>query len=332
MTKEQSCFSQAFTGTNPKIPVWFMRQAGRYSANYQKIRQKYPLEEMFQTPELAAEITLQPIHEIGVDAAILFADILTLPTAMGADIKFDSQKGPVVSPIDQIKHLNDIDDVKHIRETIALVNDQLSDDIPLIGFAGSPWTVLTYLIEGGSSMSYFKTFEFMNSNQTDFHALMEKLTENTIRYAELQINAGIDAFQLFESWGGIVPLEVYQKNIFPYVQRIFQELQIPSIYFIRQARHLLPLLFECGSDFLSIDHTIDIEKDILNQTEMGVQGNFFNGLLYADDQTIVKEVQRICRVGKKHQKFIFNLSHGVFPTVDANKLKLIVETVHNFNS
>ena len=324
----ESRFLQAFTGTNKTVPVWFMRQAGRYLPEYRTIKAKYSLEKMFQTPELAAQITCLPIDILNVDAAILFADILTLPSAMGADVRFDNT-GPKIK-IRNFSKLHDFDDLPHIAQTIALVNRQLPQDVPLIGFAGGPFTVLTYLIEGGGSGDFSKTFQMAYSQPKFFSQLLKLLTKNTIAYLRLQKEAGIKAFQIFDTWAGILGNSEYKNWVLPYLQDIFKAVNLPSIYFCRNSSHLISILNDCNADFLSVDQTVTIGKTLAQQTPKGIQGNFFNGLLYAKNSVVEKAVLKILNNAQAHQRFIFNLNHGVFPDVSVEKLKLIVKIVHQF--
>jgi len=323
-------FLQAFSGTNTRVPVWFMRQAGRCLPSYQKIRSRHSLDEMFHTPEIAAEITCQPVDILGVDAAVLYADILTLPSAMGCNIHFDAQKGPVIDPLKNISSLRDFDNLNYVAETIRLVQKRLNGKVPLIGFAGSPWTVAAYLIEGGSSLSFAKTFRFMNECPEEFATLLDVLTHNTIRYLNLQKSAGIDAYQIFDSWGGLLPKSDFNRLVLPCLKTIFQSVDLPSIYFLRHGRHLLESSFTCGADGLSLCHTIDLQNDIIGRTNLLIQGNLFNGALYKKDDDLRRDVRRILEIMKPHRKFIFNLGHGVFPDTDPDKLKLIVDEVHGF--
>ncbi|MCB9748149.1 MAG: uroporphyrinogen decarboxylase [Candidatus Omnitrophica bacterium] len=326
-----SPFLEAFAGTNETIPVWFMRQAGRYLPEYQAIKAAHSLETMFKTPDLAAEITCQPIDILGVDAAILFADILTLPGAMGFKIGFDDRKGPVIDTHFKMKDVHDHEEIGHITETIKQVKNKLTRNIPLIGFAGSPFTVLSFLIEGGSSVGYKKLFKYMKAETDAFHQLMEILTINTIRYLQQQIKAGADVVQLFDTCAGILSQEDFKDLVLPYVQRIFAALKVPSIYFVRNTAHLLSLLDLVNSDFLSVDHTVNLGTPAtLNQIQKGVQGNLFNGNLYLDYPQLEKEVEKILLGGSQHQRYIFNLSHGVFPDVEVDKLKFVVDKVHEF--
>jgi len=331
----KSLLLQAFEGTNKQVPVWFMRQAGRYLPQYQAIKAKHSIEEVFKTPQLAAEVTCQPIDILGVDAAILFADILTLPGQMGFDISFDNNKGPqirnkITRPAD-IESVHDFDDLSHVSRTIKLIGERLSEDIPLIGFAGGPFTVLTYLVEGGSSSNFAKTYHFIGHHQESFHQLMTVLTENTIQYLQLQKEAGISVFQLFDSWAGILRASDYAHLVLPYVQKIFKQVDLPSIYFVRNSSHLLPLIDRSSADFLSVDHTVVLgHHTTIERTKKGIQGNLFNGLLYSDYPTLEREINDVLIGAQKHDRFIFNLSHGVFPDVEVDKLKFIVEKVHSF--
>lgn len=323
---------KAFRGEIKRVPVWFMRQAGRYLPEYRALKDKHKLEDLFRNPQLACDITCMPVDILGVDAAILFADILTLPAAMGVSIHFDDRKGPIIDTSDLFKNMHDLDDIKHIRETISLVNQKLPGNIPLIGFAGSPFTVLTYLIEGGSSIGHQKTLKFIAQEPGLYNQMMEKITLNTIKYYQLQKAAGIKIFQLFDTWAGILRAQDYAHHILPYVQQVFEAVDLPSIYFVKNSSYLLALMDKVDADFLSVDHSVVIgHQKTLNKTKKGIQGNLFNGLLYADNATIAREVKDILIGAKKHGKFIFNLSHGVFPDVDKDKLKYIVELVHNFD-
>jgi len=308
-----------------------MRQAGRYLPDYRAIKERHSLESMFKTPEIAAEITCLPIPILKVDAAILFADILTLPAAMGIEISFDAGKGPVINTSFKVEDIHDFSGLEYIQKTITLSKNNLPAAVPLIGFAGSPFTVLTYMIEGGSSINFNKTMHLLAADKKRFHKLMSMLTENTIRYLQLQKEAGIDAFQLFDTWAGILRGADYAHFVLPYIKQIFDSLDLPSIYYVKNCRHLLKSMDLCAADVLSVCHTVNIGDDeVLANTDKGIQGNLYNGLLYAGEETLQEEVRILLAAAQKHKKYIFNLSHGVFPDVDVNKLKLIVETVHQF--
>jgi len=331
-----SLLLQAFQGKNKRVPVWFMRQAGRYLPAYQDIRKKYSLEEMFRNPEIAAQVTFLPVGYLNVDAAVLFADILTLPACMGLKIVFDNQAGPVVKnplqSISDVVKLHDFDDLSYVAEIIKRANAKLPQDVPLIGFAGSPFTVACYLIDGSSVTNFPKTLKFLSSQPKVFHTLLKKLTQNTIQYYRLQKKAGIKIFQLFDTWGGMLSFTKYKEFVMPYVQDIFNAVNLPSIYYLKNARHLLSLMTKIQADFLSVCHTVDFKHDtLLTKSRKGVQGNLHNAALYASYSELEKQVIKILKGAQKFKKFIFNVGHGVLPDVDPDKLRFVVETVHHFN-
>ncbi len=322
--QDVSQFLLAFEGKNTQVPVWFMRQAGRYLPQYQALKAQAPLRELFRNPEIAGAITLQPLEIIGVDAAILFADILTMPSGMGFSIDFVEGKGPVTAnPIRSgadIKRLGKYSGLDYVTRTIQLVNSVLPPSLPLIGFAGSPFTVLTYLCQ--------KHNRLMFEDPKAFHQLMDLMTTNTIAYLKQQQAAGIKAYQLFDTWAGSLRHEDYKVFVLPYVQRIFKSIDLPSIYYLKNCAHLMDLMDKSGAKMLSVCETVNI-ADI--KTKNGIQGNLLNNLLYADDKTLIAETRQLLKSAKlKHKKYIFNLSHGVMPDVDPMKLKLIVEEVHQF--
>ncbi len=330
-----SLFLQALEGKNSRVPVWFMRQAGRYLPQYRAIRAKHSLDEMFRTPELAAQITVQPIPYLNVDAAILFADILTLPSGMGFQISF-GKEGPVIkNPIrtaGDIKRIHDFENLSHVAETIKLTQNSLPQDVPVIGFAGAPFTVATYLIEGETSGNFPKVLQLLYSQPKIFHQLMQKITRNTIAYLNLQKKAGVKAFQLFDTWGGILRREDYADFVLPYVQKIFKSVDLASIYYLKNSQHLLDLMEKSGADFLSLCHAVSLADDpVLSKTKKGIQGNLYNGLLYADYPVLEQEVKKTLKAARKFKKYIFNLSHGVFPDVSPDKLRFIVDIVHQFS-
>lgn len=328
----KSFLLQAFKGTNKRVPVWFMRQAGRFLPEYRAIRQKHTLDEMFREPAIVAEVTCQPVNILGVDAAILFADILTLPGNIGFDITFDPGKGPVIKDpfrsASDLKHLHGLEDIPYLRKAIPAINKNLPQDIPLIGFAGSPFTVLCYLVEGGSSAKFEKVFSLIKNDAKTFHRLMEFLTENTVKYLQLQKQAGIKVFQLFDSWGGILSEAEYKELVLPYVQKIFAAIDLPSIYFLKNCRHLLPLMEKAGSDFLSVCETVDLKN---LGTAKGVQGNLLVDHLRLPDADLKREVLKILTNAQKFKKYIFNLNHGIQPDVQVDKVKLVVQLVHDFD-
>jgi len=332
----QSLLEQAFEGKNKRIPVWFMRQAGRFLPEYRKIREKYSLGEMFRNPEIAAEVTCQPVDILGVDAAILFADILTLPAAMGFDVEFTPNNGPVIKnpirTVRDLKKIHDLEGLEYLSKTIQIVNGELTKNVPLIGFAGSPFTVACYLIEGGSSSGFVKTLQLMHGAPAVFTSLMEKLTENTIEYLKLQKTAGAKVYQVFDSWAGILRAADYAHFVLPHLKKIFKEVKFPSIYYIRGAGHLLALADQLEADFLSVCHEVVLgHNPVLEKTKKGVQGNLFNGLFYADKKVLEKEINDVLLGARHYTRYIFNAGHGLLPDTDVEKVKLTIDVVRRFS-
>ncbi len=331
----KSSLLEAFQGTNRKIPVWFMRQAGRYLPEYRKIRDKYHLVEMFQNSELASFITCLPVNLLKVDAAILFADILTLPAHLGFDIQFLEPHGPLVkNPIQSFRDIlkiHDFEDIPYLRKIIRNVKQRLKN-IPLIGFAGAPFTVLCYLVEGGPPQDFSKIKNLARKNPKAFHQMMLILTQATISYIQIQKQSGIDVFQLFDTWAGILAKRDYQQWVLPYVQNIFENIDLPSIYYLKNCFHLLELMVLSKANFLSVCESVDFSKDtILAQSSQGVQGNLLNRLLFSDEMVLEKEINRILQSAKKFPRYIFNLNHGILPETKVNKVKFVVEKVHAFS-
>lgn len=331
-----SIFLQAFKGTNKAVPVWFMRQAGRFLPEYRAIKKDRSLQEMFCDPQVAAQVTLLPVELLNVDAAILFADILTLPSAMGFKIAFIDGKGPVIdnpviSPSD-IKRVHAMDGLGYVPETIRRINKTLPLNVPLIGFAGSPFTVANYLIKNSGGLGFPSAARFMIEHPKAFSDFMSKITNNTIQYLNMQKKAGIKAFQLFDTWGGVLRNEDYKTHVLPYVKEIFKNVELPSIYYLKNCAHLLKEMTQCGADFLSVCETVTLGKDpILNKTSKGIQGNLYNGLLYADEKILRTEVRRILSAARKnHKKYIFNLNHGVFPDIEVSQVKIVIDEIRKF--
>lgn len=323
VSPEQSEFLLAFEGKNTRVPVWFMRQAGRFLPQYQALKAHQPLRELFRNPELSGAITLQPVEILGVDAAILFADIMTMPSGMGFNIDFVDGKGPVVqNPINHsgdLSRLGKFSGLEHVNRTIQLIDRVLTPSIALIGFAGAPYTVLTYLCHKHGRMMF--------ADPKAFHAFMALLTDNTILYLKQQHKAGIKAFQLFDTWAGALRREEYTEFVLPYVQKIFKSVSLPSIYYLKNCAHLFDLMEKSGADMLSVCETVDVSI----KTPKGIQGNLLNTMLYAPEKTLLAEVGRILKTAKKHhRKYVFNLNHGVHPDTDPLKVKAVVEAVHQF--
>jgi uroporphyrinogen decarboxylase len=324
-------------------PVWIMRQAGRYLPQYQKIREKVDFLTLCKTPELAAEVTIQPVDILGVDAAILFSDILIPVEAMGMNLKFYERRGPVLSrpvrSLKSVKKLKPIDpeeDVPFVLETIKILRRRLRKKVPLIGFSGAPFTLATYMIEGGTSKHFVYTKTMMFKKPDVFHLLMETITDTTVRYLSAQIKAGVQAIQIFDSWAGVLSPDDYRHFSLPYVIRIVKELKgsgIPIIYFVNNCAGLLEEVRKVPSDVVGIDWRVDIGQAIgrLGKDRV-IQGNLDPGVLFSDPDTLREKVMNILRKAQKAKGHIFNLGHGILPQTPPEMAKALVEIVHELSS
>ncbi len=325
------------------VPVWFMRQAGRYLPQYQEIRGKADFLTMCKTPELAAEVTLQPVDLLGVDAAILFSDILIPLEAMGAELAFKEGRGPVITPPvrswDEFSALHSIDpikDVPFVLDTIKLLRKELSGKVPLIGFAGAPFTLATYLIEGGTTKSFVNIKKMLFSQPDLFRAVMNLITDVTISYLSAQIDAGAQAIQLFDTWGGILTRQDFRDGALVYARRIFNSLRekgVPMIYFVYDGGHLLDFVRLSGADVIALDWRTDIEKALVPLgKDAVVQGNLDPCLLFLPEERLRERIAEILRQGLLARAHIFNLGHGVLPEIPPEKVKLAIDIIHELSS
>ncbi|MCX8034184.1 MAG: uroporphyrinogen decarboxylase [Thermodesulfovibrio sp.] len=317
------------------IPVWFMRQAGRYMPEYQKIRQKYDFLTMCKTPEIAAEVTLQPVKILGVDAAILFSDILIPLEGMGIKIEFIEDKGPQVSPtIRTFSHLKNLREIQleavgYVFSAIKILVRELH--VPLIGFSASPFTLATYVIEGCSTKEFINTKRFMFSEPAGFHKLMELFTEATLKYLTEQIKAGVHAIQIFDTWAGILSPLDYEIFVKPYVKRIIDGIKsVPVIYFCSNTSGLANHLKELNANVLSIDWRIDIKEAANLFKSYSLQGNLDPLTLLGKEEELFIRVEKILIDGKKAKAHIFNLGHGVNINTKVETLKKLVDFIHEF--
>lgn len=319
-----------------------MRQAGRYMPEYRRVREKYSLLEICKHPELAAEVTLQPVRALGVDAAILFADILLPTIPLGLGLEFSKNEGPVfhhpIGSIQEVKALPPVDpesDLRYILDTIRILRTELGST-PLIGFCGAPFTVASYLIEGGSSRDFIKTKNMMYSSPETWRLLMEKLSTVLVDYLVAQIKAGVQAVQVFDSWIGALIPQDYETYVLPYSKKIFlaaQNLGIPSIHFGTNAAMLLPLMKQAGGDVIGIDWRIPLDDAwrILGE-EVGIQGNLDPTVLFAPINMIQTRVQDILHRAGDRPGHIFNLGHGILQNTPVDAAKAVVEMVHTYGN
>ncbi len=319
-----------------RAPVWMMRQAGRYLPEYRAIKEKSSFWEMCRTPELACEITLQPVRRLGVDAAILFQDIMTPLPPMGIDISFNPGpviKEPLRSPtqIEALRLPEKAEIAPFVAEAIKLIRQE--SPVPLIGFGGAPLTLATYLIQGGGSKDYAEFRQFLRYDPQAAHALLDKLTELSIRYLSMQVEAGAEAIQLFDSWAGLHSAPMYAEFAKPYNQRIFAALaayKVPRLYIAVEAAHLYPEINQLDCEVVSIDWRLPIYQVRSQLAEKTIQGNLDPAILLAPKEVITQETKRVLEegLGGAH---IFNLGHGIFRQTDPDHAKHMIDTVKSFD-
>ena len=331
----------ALNGDNvSRPPVWMMRQAGRYLPDFMKLKEKYDFFTRCKTPELAAKITLMPIEQIGTDAAILFSDILVVPQAMGVDVEMRKELGPFIpKPIREAKQIEkivipDVDDnLNYVFEAIRLSKQMIDNRVPLIGFAGSPWTVLCYMVQGQGSKNFDIAKSFCFSQPEAAHMLLEKITTTTIKYLKSKVKAGVNVIQLFDSWGGLLSEDDYQKFSWHYNQKIIDSLKSKTkiISFSKGCWFALPLMSKSGVDALGIDWTCSARNArYLTGGKVTLQGNLDPSRLMSTPKEIEKLTKKmIAEFGV--QKYIVNLGHGILPNVPVDNAKAFVNTVKNYS-
>ena len=318
-----------------RIPVWFMRQAGRSLPGYRKLRETYDVLTLARTPELAAQVSLEPVARLGVDAAILFADIMLLPIAMGIDVRIVDSVGPIVGePIrtgTDIQRLRPFEPerVEYLQKTIRLLREELK--VPLIGFSGAPFTLASYLIEGQPTRTWLETKRFMLTQPRAWHELMDTLSAGVIGYLSAQVNAGAQAVQLFDSWAGALSPSDYREYVLPHVQRIFKALAplgVPRIHFATNIAGMLADFSNVDCEVIGVDWRIDIGAARGLIGERALQGNLDPAVLLADQRVIEAKADALLRSLDPHRGYIFNLGHGILPQTDDRKVRALVDYVH----
>ncbi|GAA3408378.1 uroporphyrinogen decarboxylase [Paenibacillus hodogayensis] len=324
-----------------RLPVWYMRQAGRYDPDYRKIKETHSLLDICKQPELAAEVTLMPVRKLGVDAAILYSDIMNPVASIGIDFDIVKNVGPVIdNPLrsaEDVRKLRPIDvdgDLSHIIETIRILDREL--EVPLITFAGAPFTIASYLIEGRPSKSYIRTKEMMYGAPDVWFMLMDKLGDMVITYLRAHIAAGAKAVQLFDSWVGSLSPADFRTYVLPTIERIFQglsDLPQPKIYFPGvSSGELLPDLHGVKADVIGLDWRVPIRqgRQRLND-RFAVQGNLDPYILTAPMDLIERQAQALIDEGLESPGYIFNLGHGLFPEASLDKLKALTDFIHRYS-
>jgi uroporphyrinogen decarboxylase len=324
-----------------RVPVWYMRQAGRYDPDYRKIKEKYSLLEICRQPELAAEVTLMPVRKLGVDAAILYSDIMNPVASIGIDFDIVKDVGPVIdnpirsaADVERLKPIEVERDLGHVLETIRILEREL--EVPLISFAGAPFTLASYIIEGRPSKSYIRTKTLMYEDPRTWHLLMGKLADMAATYLRAHIAAGAKAVQLFDSWVGSLAPHDFTVFVLPHIQHIFaslSDLEVPKIYFPGvSSGELLPHLGGLQANVIGLDWRVALAE---GRRRIGsgyaIQGNLDPYVLTAPSEVIHEHARRLLDEGMKEPGYIFNLGHGLFPEASLDKLKALTDFIHQYS-
>ena len=326
----------------PYTPIWLMRQAGRYLKEYRALRKRHSFIEMCQTPELAVEVTLQPLEKFKLDAAIIFSDILIPLAPMGVEFEFTKGEGPVfrrpvreMKDVERLRTIEPEEETSFLMETIRLVRKEVEGKVPLIGFSGAPFTLASYLIEGGGSKNYVLTKRMMYQAPLTWKLLMKKISEVLIRYLKAQIRAGVQALQLFDSWVGCLSPADYERFVLPYSRKVLKGLDksVPVIHFGTGTSALLPMMKKAGGDVLGLDWRVDLGEAWRRLGyDIGVQGNLDPVVLLGPIPLIKKEIKRILRQAEGRPGHIFNLGHGILPNTPVEHVAALVDMVHEYSS
>ncbi len=321
-----------------RTPVWLMRQAGRILKEYREVRQRVGgFKELVEHPEFAAEVTIQPVDLLGVDAAIIFSDILVIPEAMGLSYQVIEAKGPTFEQT--VRSKSDIEKLRvagpehlsYVLEAIRITKRELHDRVPLIGFAGAPWTILAYMVEGKGSKTFSVAKKFLYTEPALAHALLEKITESTIQYLKAQIAAGANLVQLFDSWAGLLSPDQYREFSLRYLEAIAAAItEVPVTIFAKGAFFARKEIAATNCSVIGLDWNMDIQESrALIGDAKTLQGNMDPCLLYAEDSVIVHETHRMLEAFGPF-RHIANLGHGLYPDTDPRKVKLFIDTIKNF--
>ncbi len=335
-------FLRALKGeTVERPPVWMMRQAGRYLPDFMKLKEKYDFFTRCRTPELATEITVMPIHQVGTDAAILFSDILVVPQAMNIEVHMKPGVGPwLPNPVRTTEdvHKTIVPDVHealgYVMDAIKMTKKELNDEVPLIGFAGSPWTILCYAVQGQGSKNFDIAKKFCFTNPQAAHTLLQKITDTTIAYLKAKVEAGVDAVQIFDSWGGMLSPKDYQEFSWKYIQQIIDALKEDTqvIAFGKGCWFALDTMATSGASALGIDWTCSPETARkLTGGEITLQGNFDPSRLYSPPSEIKSMVHDMINAFGK-DKYIVNLGHGILPDIPVKNAIAFVEAVKEYKA
>lgn len=322
-----------------RTPIWVMRQAGRYLPEYRRVREMAgSFMALCQNPELACEVTLQPLARFDLDAAILFSDILTIPDALGLGLYFAEGEGPkfqkplsTKADFEQLPTIYPEEKLAYVSQAARMIAHELKGRIPLIGFSGSPWTLACYMIQGEGSRDFARAKQCLYQSPEMMHQLLETLASHVSAYLRTQIEAGVNAVMLFDTWGGLLTTECYQRFSLHYMQQVIVSLgsQVPIIVFTKGGGQWLETMSDCGAKALGLDWTVDIEQ-AFNRVgdKVALQGNLDPSVLLSSPEVIQREVKEILKKVGKRPGHVFNLGHGITPNVPIEHMQALVEAVH----
>jgi uroporphyrinogen decarboxylase len=326
----------------PYTPIWLMRQAGRYMAEYREVRAKTTFLELCKTPSLAAEVTVTATERLGVDAAIIFADILLILEPIGIDLEFAEGEGPVIhnpvrkaADVDRLRELEDPNALHFVYEAISETRRALKPDIPLIGFSGAPFTLASYLIEGGGSKNYVHTKRLMYDDPGAWHAMMSLISRALPKYLNAQVEAGAQAVQLFDSWVGCLSVDDYRQFVLPHTREVIRNVRpgIPVIHFGTGTAAMLELMREAGGDVIGLDWRVRLFEGWQRVGhDVAVMGNLDPVALFAKQDTLRAQARRILDQAAGRNGHIFNLGHGILPETPVENVIALVEMVHEMSA
>jgi uroporphyrinogen decarboxylase len=326
----------------PYTPIWLMRQAGRYMKEYRALRKKYSFLEMCKNPELAAKVTLQPIEKFKLDAAIIFSDILIPLEPMGVEFEFAKGEGPVFhhplrerKDAERLRLIEPEEEIPFLMKAIRTVRKELEGKVPLIGFSGAPFTLASYIIEGGHSNNYVLTKSLMYQDRPTWDALMEKISEVLIRYLNAQIRSGVQAVQIFDSWVGCLTPSDYEEYVLPYSKKVIEGVgkSVPLVHFATSNSTLLERMKRAGGDVIGVDWRVNIgEAWARLGYDVAIQGNLDPVILFGPVDLIEKNVKKILDSVGGRPGHIFNLGHGILPTTPPDHVTALIDAVHQYSS
>jgi len=319
-------------------PAWVMRQAGRYLPEYRAVRAKHDFLAMVRSPELAAEVTCQPIRRFGMDVAVIFSDILVPAAAMGVEVRFEEGRGPLLAP--PVRNAEDVEELRDfaawetagfVGEAIRSVRAELGDEKAILGFCGAPWTLASYLVEGGSSRNFENAKRMLHGDSGTFDRLCARIVDNSIPYLAMQVEAGADAVQIFDSWGGALDEATWRRAILPHTRRLVagaRTLGVPVILYVNGASHLLHAMAETGADVLGIDWRVapaDAVREVGSRT--AIQGNLDPCTLFAPVEVVERETNRVLDEFAAQAGYVFNLGSGILPGTPVASMEAIFRTI-----